>query len=354
MSRSRVVLFISMSVVVLGVVAGLGALWMDSARAAVGPLPGEGLVLPADTRFVIGFDVKRLVASPFWARYGKQRSMRPASLSQLEEKTGLDPARDVDQIVVAGNATPQNHVAPLVLATGRFDTEKIAKTLEGTEKATSRDVGGVTLYELASVSAGSGKSQAFALAVLDRHTLLFGPPDRVEATLGSRAKGETPLRQNAALLGLVENVRPGSTFWMVGDETLLSGMPKTIPGAAMGSSGDAGATLNLPTLKSLTVTGDLDPDLSLAVVGQAIDAPAATKLADVVRGLVALVSLQAQQKPELQQLASAISVTTDQSRVLVNARLPYDLLDALQAKAKHPAPGVAADDDAKTDTKKPE
>ena len=81
MTSSRVALFVSVLVVALGVIAGLGALWLDSARAAVGPLPGEGLVLPADTQFVMGFDVKRLVASPAWERYAKRPSMRPEALS---------------------------------------------------------------------------------------------------------------------------------------------------------------------------------------------------------------------------------------------------------------------------------
>jgi hypothetical protein len=78
--------------------------------------------------------------------------------------------------------------------------------------------------------------------------------------------------------------------------------------------------------------------VSLSIVGEAADEPSARNLADVVRGLVALLSLQAQQKPELQQLASAVSVATETNHVLVNARIPYEVLDALQRKAAPPAP----------------
>ncbi len=42
-----------------------------------------------------------------------------------------------------------------------------------------------------------------------------------------------------------------------------------------------------------------------------------------------LVTLQAASKPELKDLASAITVATDENRVLVNARIPYETLDAL-------------------------
>jgi hypothetical protein len=124
---------------------------------------------------------------------------------------------------------------------------------------------------------------------------------------------------------------------MVGDQSLLAGMPTSVP--APGASGE-GATISLPALQSLTVTGDLDPEVSLAVTGEATDELAAKNLADVVRGFVALMSLQAQQKPELQRLASAVTVATEQNRVLVSARVPYELLDALHPKAK-PAPAPA-------------
>ena len=103
MNRSRLVLFLAMTVVVVGVAAGLGALWMSSAQAAVGPLAGEALILPKDARFVMGFDVKRFAASPFYERFATKRGMKPEMLAQLEERTGLQPVRDIDQIVIAGS-----------------------------------------------------------------------------------------------------------------------------------------------------------------------------------------------------------------------------------------------------------
>jgi hypothetical protein len=336
MSRSRAVLFVSMTVVLLGVMVGLGALWLDSARAAVGPLPAEGLVLPADTRFVVGFDVKRLVASPLWSRWESRRAAHPETLRMLEEATGLDPARDVDQIVFAGTS-PSSGLRPLVLALGRFDPAKIGSTVEARGRAEVRKRGGATLYSWSPAAGSSSAAHArrgpYALGVLGRGALVLGPADRVEAFLDDRAQGKTPLRQNASLLGLLETVRPGAAFWGAGDESLLAGLPKEIP--APGASG-ASASLNLPPLRGVTFTGDLDPEVSISLTGVAADATSAGQLADVVRGIVAFASLQAQQKPELKQLASAISVATEANRVLVSARVPYELLDALRPKPASP------------------
>jgi hypothetical protein len=279
----------------------------------------------------MGFDVKRFTASPFYARFASERGMQPEALRELEEKTGLDPARDIDQVVVAGSPAAGKGAPGLAMVFGRFDTYKLGRALETEGKAVGLNVDGVSVYGF---KEGDAHARPLALALLDENHLLFGPRPAVEATVGSRTRGETPLRQNAVLLGLVEKVRPGSTFWMVGDQSLLAGMPATVPAPG----GADGATVSLPALKSLTVTGDLDPQVSLSVTGEAADEMAAKNLADVVRGFVALVSLQARQKPELQQLTSAVSVATEQNRVLVSARVPYELLDALRAQAK---PGAA-------------
>ena len=331
MTRSRLAVLVSTVVVVVGLIAGLGALWLNPARAAVGPMPGEALVLPADARFVMGFDVKRFTASPFYTRYASQRGMRPEALRELEEKTGINPTRDVDQIVVAGTSGTGAGSLGLALATGRFDLYKLGRTLETEGKVAGYNHDGATVYAFKEEG-----TSAMAIAFLDDVTLLFGQKARVEAAVSSRTRGEAPFRKNAVLMALVEKVRPGSTFWMVGDQSLLAGMPTSVP--APGASGD-GATINLPALQALTVTGDLDPQVSLNVTGEAKDELAAKNLADVVRGFVALMSLQAQQKPELQQLASAFTVATQANQVLVSARIPYELLDALQPKAKvAPAP----------------
>ncbi len=327
MNRSRWVLILAMSVVVIGVVAGAGAIWMSSARAAVGPLAGEALILPKDARFVMGFDVKRFAASPFYARFAHERGMKPEALQQLEERTGLNPARDIDQIVVAGSGHGRKGSPGLAVAFGRFDLYKLGRAIETDGKARSSSHEGVTVYSFA-----DDEPRAVAVAFLDESSLVFGAKDEVLAAITSRTRNETPLKGNTALITLVEKIRPGSTFWMVGDPSLLASLPTSVP--APGASADGAASMSLPALTGLTVTGDLDPQVSLAITGEAKDALAAKNLADVVRGLVAMASLQAQQKPELQQLASAVSVATEENRVLVNARFPYELLDALRPRTK--------------------
>jgi hypothetical protein len=315
MSRSRLVVFVSMVVVGLGVAAGISALYLDPARAAVGPLPAEGLVLPADARFVMGVDVKRLTASPF---YQKQAALRPDAFRDLEAHTGVNPERDVETLLVAGGTRDQG----LALLVGTFDRARLARTIETEKKGqvTWKDVQGTTVYLFHEGEKGAG-----AAAFLDDRRLVVGSAAAVETAVAAKAQGAVGLKANVAMTGLLERVKPGSTFWMVGDQSLLANLPKSVP---MGGE----STMTLPALKSVVVTGDLDPVVSVAITGDATDEPSAKNLADVVRGLVAMVSMQGGQKPELKQLASAVSVTTEASRVQVNARIPYEVIDALTPK----------------------
>ncbi len=340
MTRSRLVVLASSLVVGLGSLAAVGALYLDPARAAFGPLPSEALALPADTTFVMGFDVKRLVRSEFYQRFGQHHgAARPQAFAELEERTGLNPERDLDQVVVAGKGDVSKGPgeAGVVLVSGRFDQYKIGRAIEAEKKGsvTWKKHEGLTEYLF-----GEGKKGTGAVAFLDDDTLVMGSQAAVEAVITARVQGQPRLKSNAGLSALLEKVKPGSTFWMVGDQSLLSRLPTEMPGPGAASGG---ASIQLPALQSLVVTGDLDPGLSLEAIGEARDEAAAKNLADVVRGFLALAQLQAGQKPELKELTSAVSVATETNKVRVSARVSYELLESLHPKraATTPPPGSA-------------
>ena len=327
MNRSRIVVLASTLIVGAGALTAVGALYLDPARAAVGPLPAEGLALPADAQFVMGIDVRRFVASPFYARFGEEHAAaRPQAFAEMEEKTGINPERDVDAIYVAGRkgAGKGRDGDGVVIVVGTFDRYKVSRGIETSHKgATGTKYHGTPVYLFDESREGR---KAGAVAFLDDHTLVMGSRKGVEQTIDAKAGG-LGLRSNTAMTALLETVRPGSTFWMVGDQSVLAHMPMGIPGP-----GGDGQVMNLPPLKTVVVTGDLDPVVSFEATGEAADAAAAQNLADVVRGFVALATLQASQKPELKQLASGVSVTTDANKVRIAARFPYELLDSLRPK----------------------
>jgi hypothetical protein len=331
MVRGRLMVQVSALVVGLGGFVALGASYLAPGRAGVGPLPAEALVLPGDARFVFGLDVKRFVASEFYRRYATRGgAARPDSFRQIEERTGLVPERDLEQVFGAGTSGAE----VVAVALGHFDQARLVRALEQDRRPdlSSRTVAGTKLFVFRAT-----ESKPDAVAFLDDRTILLGSAAATEARLLVRGQGAPSIRDQANLSSLLLRVTPGSTFWMVGEP---SAALERVSGSGAGQNA-SNLAMMLPGLKQVVVTGDVDPALTLSVTADAADETAARSLADTVNGLLAIASLQAAQKPELRELQKAVRVTAQGSSVLLAAHLPYALLDLLQPRPA-PSPGPPA------------
>ncbi|MBK5255396.1 MAG: hypothetical protein JJE39_05135 [Vicinamibacteria bacterium] len=332
MNRSRRLILTAAAVSALGITFSFSARVTGTARAAVGPVPPEALALPADSAVVMGFDVRALTGSQFYAKFGGEGEPgRVEALAEIERKTGLNPARDIDSVVVAVRPQTEDPKSAepaldgvrrhrpenaLVFVTGRFDAARLEASIPETGKASKERRDGVTIYREA-----SGKSNG-AVALLDAGILVAGDTASVDTFLANRASGRG-IRDNAALVSLLESVEPGSTFWAVGGPSVLSRVTSEIGGPAA----------NLPAIKQVVAYGHLDPEVGMTATAEAADAKSATKIADVLRGFSALLSLQAGQKAELAQIADSISVATEDDKVHVKATITHELIDSLKKSA---------------------
>jgi hypothetical protein len=320
MTRRLTLAHCSCALLVLAVAASAtppppaGARRPQAAKRLPGPLPAEALALPSDSQVLMGLAVRPFVASSFYKRFSQPGAiLRPTSLDALRRECQVDPERDLDQVVVARGR--QGEIA--ILALGRFDRKMM-------EAAWSRRTPGKVALSLVFPS-----PNAFALGSAS----WIGGIARKGAGAG--------LTANAALMPLVGQVPARTTFWMVGVGDALSLL------ATDGGKSQAAATLplGLPALKSIVVTGDVEPSLSLSAVAEAADEKAARGLADTLSGFLALAALQSQRKPALKDLASAVTVTTEGARVRVTARLTDEMLEALlprpAASGTPPTPGAA-------------
>jgi hypothetical protein len=324
MSRSRVAVASALSIAGLGVALGLAAFLLAPARGAAGLLPAEALALPADTRLLLGVEVPKLVASPLYRHLDPGRI---GALRRLRDTLGIDPERDLDRLFLAGGGGADDAAwkgQGVVIAVGRFDRRRLGP--DASKAGTGPGPGDGKVLHLFDQETKQGRLSIGA-GFLDQRTLAVGSAPLVEAMLASHAAGRTPLASNRQLVELLRRVEPGAAFWMVGDRTLLAEVSRVL------GSGGSSLPANLPPLESLVVSGRLAPDLTVRATGEAQDEATARSLAGMARGLVAFLSLQASRTPELQQVASAVSVTTEAKAVHVDARIPYVLLDALAPAA---------------------
>jgi hypothetical protein len=94
-----------------------------------------------------------------------------------------------------------------------------------------------------------------------------------------------------------------------------------------------GPAANLPAVKQVVAYGHLDPEVGMTATAEAADAKSATKIADVLRGFSAMLSLQSGQRAELAQIADSISVATEDDKVHVKATITHELIDSLKKSA---------------------
>ncbi|MEO8500688.1 MAG: hypothetical protein ABI565_07220 [Vicinamibacteria bacterium] len=327
MNRSRRLIAVAAAVSLVGVGLAFSTRLTGTARAAVGPIPPEALALPADSAMVMGFDVRALTSSQFYAKFGGEGEPgRVDALAEIERKTGLNPARDIDSVVVAiradasapkaEGARPHRTDNALIFVTGRFDAARLEASIPDAGKAAKERRDGVTLYREA-----SGKSKG-VVALLDAGILVAGDADAVETFLANRASGHG-IRDSQALVAQLESIEPGSTFWAVGGPSVLSRVTSEVGGPAA----------NLPAVKQVVAYGHLDPEVGMTATAEASDAKSATKIADVLRGFSAMLSLQAGQRPEFAQIADSISVATEDDKVHIKATITHELIESLKKSA---------------------
>lgn len=323
MNRSRRLIIAAAAVSVVGIGFSFSSRLVGTARAAVGPIPPEALALPSDSGVVMGFDVRALANSQFYAKFGGEGEPgRVEALAELERRTGLNPSRDIDSVVVAVAAPTaktegaRRHDSGLVFVTGRFDQARLEASIPEANKVSKERRDGVTIYREAT---GKGNGE---VAFLDAGILVAGDATGVEAFLANRRSGRG-IRDNAELVSMLERVEPGSTWWAVGGPSVLD----------RATSEMGGPMANLPKVKDVVAYGHVDPEVGLTATAEATDDKAAAKIADVVRGFSAMLSLQSSQKPELAQIADSISVATEQDKVMIKATFTHELLDSLKKSA---------------------
>jgi hypothetical protein len=237
----------------------------------------------------------------------------------MERKTGINPERDLDRVYFAATKSGGED-GFLALAVGRFDPAKVGKAVQEEEKGkvTTKQVEGATVYVV-----GDGTKAKNAVAVPSATLLLMGSVELVDAALANRAKGAKPLESNAQMAATLKGLQPAPTFWFVAGQSLIDQLPK--PGAG---------GPNIPTPRSLVLTGDIDPNVALRLIGEMADEAAAKNMADTLNGFKAMAGMMAGDKPEVKDIATALSIKAEAKRVEVALQFTPAMLEASQASLK--------------------
>ena len=304
MKKSRWTLTLATGLVVVGLGIGAAAYVASTQVAAQSTALSDTLAyMPATTTVIGHINFTSLMSSPLTEKW--EEELERTGLNDFREMTGLDPFSDLY---------------------GAFDAEKLLAKVRENASIETETYASTTIYRVTPhVDTDSGDADdssrsfpAFAFADLD--TLLFGEPEYLKEMLDVGA-GRAP----SAAASIAERWGKGhfaqDTLWIAASPE--QGFGQMIPEGT-----------NIPPIQSFAFSGRLDMELGLRARGRATDSEAATKLPDVVRGFVALGSLQQGENPDLGAILDSIQIEQVDNEVAVSLSVPYETLERLSQRAQ--------------------
>jgi type IV pilus assembly protein PilA len=266
-------------------------------------------LLPAEAAMVFGVDVTGFFASSFYAQLmgkglpgmesqaAEMRESFTKGMADAEKEVGVRFDRDVDHVAFAMAAPqPGKKGDAVMIVRGRFDQARIEKALQAAPakgKRSTRKVQGITLH------VAEEAQSTTALAFLNDGLIAFGELPLVEAAVGAHATRKRPLDGNALLSARLEDVRPGSGFYMIMGGAALDAM----------KTGPEPPPFPLPRALAFVTSFDGGTDLTLAMASAA----EATSMVDVLKGLIAMVRMQVQQNPQANKIPGFLEMTENLS-----------------------------------------
>lgn len=318
-AKTRYFVLTAFAILIGGLTTGLVASYMGGLPVALtrGAGPDDLAFVPPDAVAVAYADVQQVLASDALQRL---RRLHESDTSQnhdterhdFEEKTGVNVERDIDAVVAAmmPGAAAGDH-RPLVLARGRFDQVRI--------EGLAREHGGeVSDYQGIRVITHHGDHDTMAVGFLAPGVVAVGSLEGVQGAVQAKQSGRNVL-SNTEMMRLVSEL-DNANAWAVGRFDAVANTAG-LPGELQ---------QRVPTLSWFSAAGNLNGGLSGTFKAEAKDDEAAKNLRDMLRGVMAMVKLQADSKPELKALVDSLQLGGEGKTVAVGFQVPAQLFDVIE------------------------
>jgi hypothetical protein len=279
--------------------------------------PTAELPLPAGTRWVARLDVRGLLDSGVGELLRteiEKRDLQP-QLDAFAVMFRIRPLEDLDRLVLCGPDREREHA--ILYAEGRFPADDLITILRAGEGYRRLGHGAHELHHfLARPKDADGETRpVFACLPTPNRLVIGGSESRVRQALDT-LDGSTPAL--APESDLAADLEATDTWFLAAGALGIEELAKLPPQAAM-----------LKQLEAFNLqAGESGDNLVLALRLRAADGASAKQMTQALQGLQALALLNAQQQPEVAELAQALEI--NRTDLAVNLRLEQQL-DALVA-----------------------
>lgn len=324
--------------VLLGLACGgsVVAVYTDySVRASALSLPDALNNIPSNYQFVFGLNVANLARSTVYSKLQRNGAFL-GDFASITERTGLDFMRDIRYVVGAGRSNPNSPNEGVAIAVGKFNKEAITSYIRSKSSLVEKEYGGASILMIPDQKSDEIKS---GIAFLDEQEIALGDLQSLKAVLDTRGKAGKSILSNTALASLIEDVSSESTLWFAGDSSgVLTSVP-AMPGLPFGNG--TMAIPNLPSIRNFSGRINITDAVAGKITATALDAAAAAKLADAMKGLIALAQLTGGNKqPELKMLLGGLTISQESTQVFVALNFPGEVLNQLGKTSPLPRKSV--------------
>ena len=270
-----------------GLAGGLAAYLQGGLPAAAAQgRPDQFRYIPADAHLVAFADVRAVMRSDLRER---MRERQPeGDPSDFESRTGIDAGRDIDEVVAGLVPDAADAAGVLVVASGRFDRERLESlAVEG--GGTVSDYAGHRMLVLA-----AGESR-LAMAFVEPGVVALGSESLVREAIDLAAGGDG-VASNERLMTLLAAVDPASDAWAVGE------LDRPGAGAWMPDGLDA----EVLRVTAFSVAGQVNGGIRLTARAETPDDVASQNLRDILQGFLALARMQADREPEVAGILDSV------------------------------------------------
>jgi hypothetical protein len=338
--KTRIFLVASALTLSVGLCTGLLAYYgglptMASTREAG---PDELKFVPSDAAIVAYANVREVVASEFRQTL---RQIVPDhdkhGQEQFQNETGINVEEDIDSVTACmwpnAGGDADDHTG-FVMLRGRFDTARLEAKAREHKNVQIEDFHGARLLRLVHDSNESSQStpprdgelrhrKTAVLAFVEPGLLMFGEEAPVKRALSRSAQ---TVQTNSEMMGMISEVEGNANLWAVGRVEALAKNAKLPEQIAS----------QIPQVTWFSASSRINGGLSGELRAEARDDEAAKNLREVVQGFLALVRMQAGNKPEMQTLVQSLQLTGQGKSVALSFQVPAEFINAMASKHQKP------------------
>ena len=296
-----------------------------SARVAYAArLPDPASWVPASANLIVYLDWRALLSSRPMRGLEHDALAAGEQLEEFRELTGMDPWDDLWAIALF-TTLEEGKSSWGLAAYGAFDPKRVVETIETRQSVRRTEYRETPLHFVSTGFGGGEESQAFAFP--DGSTVLLGPVTQVRAMLDT-GFGFTPSAADGELERDLDGLSMAETVWAVG--TGQSKLPARL-------NGNDSSLPDVP-LVSFSIAAKFGSDVSITARGETSGEEQARKLAEMVRGIKAMSSLQQQSAAGLPSILGSLEVEALDESVEISLEIEADVFRELMRKEEKKKP----------------